>query len=1382
MKKKSLLIAFLSAAIIGLGQNPPSCTDSTILNTGYNHNTNAVFTTSIPGLPVIDPYWIVTGMPTSSYCQSVNVPSPAFVVSDLASLSEAEAIAYQATSELNCNNPSPNAPIVFERKFCLAQNDEVIISGLILFDDAVCITIDNSITIPISYFASCGNPGDCNSPCGSNISRLYTSTVNQIINLNAGTHTIQLKLRNTGGGLCSVKFKGSIKSSTGKQGIFLCPSNCDNSENNANSVLVIRKIRDKDRNCNGIIEQIELADMPLPNWVFTITTPLGTTNHITDLNCYIYLSGLPSSGTVNVTETMVQGYTFISTSLGAVTSPGTFSFPLDGSPLYNIVVINKKCNPPTSPCICNPAEIKFNGNIAIINSTTLAKTNIYNCGNGPSTFIPINQKYDFPMLIESPNLPEDCSMLDSVVLKTGNMVFISAIVDKVNYLPLTYFFYIAGSYCVEHYLKINGQVCNSCKYCFTVGPCSDLLFINTTTINATCNANNGVINIVAYGPPPLSYSIDGLNFQTSPVFSGLAAGNYTVILKDGTGCTKTKPVSVSSTATTLSLSVTATNQICTTNNGSIIAIPSGGTAPLKYSIDGINFQQLATFNGLAAGSYTITVKDANSCSKTATVVVGNFSPNMNIKATVEKVACNTTNTGKITVMAPAGSTAPYSYTWLYNGNPISPTTGIITNLTAGTYTVNFTDANGCTGTQAFTVETEVCPCTCGTWQPLSVNNTNTFNCGQTINWNCNTKFDFTTVLNCNPTSANCTPSYNWNIKFNGSAIKSGTSFGNGMSKFTPTNTGIYTLTINGSCNGTACTPCIYMISVDCTPPCNLTLSETHTNSICTANNGSINITVSGGTAPYTYAWSHGSNMEDPINLSPGSLTVTVTDANGCTATKTVNIQSTSVDITVNTLSFADEVCNNQSGSVAIAASGGTSPYTYAWKKNGLALSQTTTTLSGLSAGTYVVTVTDANGCTGTGTKIIQNTNQTITVLNATTTNVLCNTTSTGQIVFGAPPTSGTPPYTYTWTYNGTPLSTTTHYMHNIAAGIYQITIKDANGCSVVKSYAITNEPCPQSCCTGGQWISKYISWSNKIDKLPVAAAQELQKLNIPLDAEETNMTNNDKANNNAPAKPSAQLGKISIGNTGPIGPVPDKINITACNTVYHLSQNGKYTLNADYQCGAASGLNCNKVIKVTIQGPAGCTFNGTYTAPYTQTFTQDGNYTITYEAYCGTQVCGTCTFTLAIDKNCCLGGKWIKADYQLVKKNPGSMGGTNTTMPIGMPLTLTSPFPTYSANVAVNILNLNYQCAAGCPAGYKILKRNMVTGVQTTTILPAGQTSVSIRPENDKQLIRIFPLCGTQQCGPMLLFFVTCSDNNCTPPGPALPNIPVQLKEKKINK
>ena len=130
-----------------------------------------------------------------------------------------------------------------------------------------------------------------------------------------------------------------------------------------------------------------------------------------------------------------------------------------------------------------------------------------------------------------------------------------------------------------------------------------------------------------------------------------------------------------------------------------------------------------------------------------------------------------------------------------------------------------------------------------------------------------------------------------------------------------------------------------------------------TNTTCTASIGAINITVSGGTSPYTYLWSNGATTEDISGLAAGTYTVTVTDANGCTINLPVTVGTDNSTITVTPV-VTNTTCTASIGAINITVSGGTSPYTYLWS-NGA----TTEDISGLAAGTYTVTITDANGCT-----------------------------------------------------------------------------------------------------------------------------------------------------------------------------------------------------------------------------------------------------------------------------------------------------------------------------------------------------------------------------------------------------------------------------------
>ncbi|PYL27110.1 MAG: hypothetical protein DMF45_13135 [Verrucomicrobia bacterium] len=209
------------------------------------------------------------------------------------------------------------------------------------------------------------------------------------------------------------------------------------------------------------------------------------------------------------------------------------------------------------------------------------------------------------------------------------------------------------------------------------------------------------------GTGPYTYSIDGTNFGNSGTFSSLAAGSYTVTVKDANGCTTTQPVTITQPASALTASALATNPSCSSGTGSITVTASGGTGTLSYSKDGTNFQSSNVFSGLAAGSYTITVKDANGCTTTtgATVTVP---PAVTTSSTEKNPLCSG-QLGSMTVTFSGGT--PGYQCKLDNGSftPCgSPAT--FNGLSAGSHTVSVKDSQGCLGpnqTKTVTVPTAV---------------------------------------------------------------------------------------------------------------------------------------------------------------------------------------------------------------------------------------------------------------------------------------------------------------------------------------------------------------------------------------------------------------------------------------------------------------------------------------------------------------------------------------------------------------------------------------------------------------------------------------------------------------------------------------------------
>jgi hypothetical protein len=229
----------------------------------------------------------------------------------------------------------------------------------------------------------------------------------------------------------------------------------------------------------------------------------------------------------------------------------------------------------------------------------------------------------------------------------------------------------------------------------------------------------------------------------------------------------------------------------------------------------------------------------------------------------------------------------------------------------------------------------------------------------------------------------------------------------------------------------------------------LTLIQSTSSVSCTGlSNGFINLTVSGGTGPYSYAWNNGLTTQDLSNVSAGTYSVVVTDANACTGTLTIQVTEPSALVGVTGVS-ANVICHGgTTGSIAAQGTGGTGVYTYLWSSG-----STSSTLTGIPAGIYSVVVSDNNGCNATQSWTI--TQPSPITMQSVNTNILCYGQSSGGIVAQA--SGGVAPYSYSWT-NGL----TGSVIVNQVAGPYFVTVLDDNGCSSTFSDTIYQ---PQSAIT-----------------------------------------------------------------------------------------------------------------------------------------------------------------------------------------------------------------------------------------------------------------------------------------------------------------------------
>jgi hypothetical protein len=582
------------------------------------------------------------------------------------------------------------------------------------------------------------------------------------------------------------------------------------------------------------------------------------------------------------------------------------------------------------------------------------------------------------------------------------------------------------------------------------------LSVTGTVTNVSCNGgNNGAISITpAGGTSPYTYNWGG--GITAQNRSNLAAGTYTVTVTDNTSATSTATFTVTQPAA-VTASGTPTNILCNGgNNGAINITAAGGTGPYTYNWgSGVTTEDRTN---LTAGTYTVTVTDTRSCTGTATFTLTQPAA-VSVSGTPTNILCNGGNNGAINITA-TGGTAPYTYNW---GNSV--TTEDRTNLTAGTYTVTVSDSRSCTGTATYTLT-----------QPaaLSASNTpGTINCfggnttiavtgsGGTSPYTGTGTFTVTagnysyTVTDNNgctaTTAANITQPTQLTASANNITIpctggsgtvtvtaSGGTAPYTGTGNFTVTTPGIqnYQVTDSKGCTATATS------TVSSSSGLSVTGNTTSLtcNGVC---NGAVNVTVTGGSSPYTYAWSNNTTTPNQTGLCAGTYTQTVTDNANCSIVNSFVVNDVpALQTTVN----ADSVlCYGGSAAAVLNVSGGTSPYSYQWSNNA------TTTATTLNAGSYSYTVTDDNGCTITSSGSISQPDS----LQSAVTSVT-NDDGTGNGAIDITVGGGTPPYTYNWSN-----SSTTQDVAQLTNGAYSVTITDANGCvKTIPAISIINTSVP----------------------------------------------------------------------------------------------------------------------------------------------------------------------------------------------------------------------------------------------------------------------------------------------------------------------------------
>ncbi|MCA0154527.1 SprB repeat-containing protein, partial [Winogradskyella vincentii] len=446
-------------------------------------------------------------------------------------------------------------------------------------------------------------------------------------------------------------------------------------------------------------------------------------------------------------------------------------------------------------------------------------------------------------------------------------------------------------------------------------------------------ANGEATVAVSGGTAP--YSFLWSNGQTTATATGLSDTTHSVTVTDANGCQLTQSIIIAC-VNTCDAEITidsVTDVLCTgdaTGSGTVsansLANPSS-TFTFTWSngqVDtGVN---TSTLSNVVAGVYTVSITiDGTVCQPVEdTISITEPSNVLNVTASSTDELGPSTGDGTATATA-TGGVEPYTYAWS-NGE----TTETITDLSAGTYTVDVTDANGCTDQTTVTVNP-------GTCLNLSVS-------GSSSPVICNGESNGSVVATVTGGSGDF--SYAWD------SIPDTTLSVNNLPA------GDYTITVTD--NVTACTS---NTTITINEPNALSSGIAITNILCKDDaTGSLDLTVNGGVAPYTFVWSDGSTNEDLINVIAGTYSVTITDANGCTSTDSATIIEPATNVSVSLVSQTNIDClSNSNGEFTVEGNGGVPPYSYSID-NGVTY-QVSDTFSGLTDGDYTVTVQDANGCT-----------------------------------------------------------------------------------------------------------------------------------------------------------------------------------------------------------------------------------------------------------------------------------------------------------------------------------------------------------------------------------------------------------------------------------
>lgn len=539
-----------------------------------------------------------------------------------------------------------------------------------------------------------------------------------------------------------------------------------------------------------------------------------------------------------------------------------------------------------------------------------------------------------------------------------------------------------------------------------------------TVTQISCNgADDGALESnVTGGVAPFDYDWSSPNGFSSTLedVTDLAPGVYTLVVTDASGCQASQAVNIVEPSAII-INANVTDVSCGgLFDGEIDASASGGTPALTYSWTGPNgFTSIQLdITGLEAGDYTLEVTDANDCVESMLFTV-NEPDEILATFDITPLTCNGADDAAIDLTL-TGGTAPYITNWV-GPNGFTGSAEDLAGLEPGIYDLTVTDDNGCQIFESVEItEPDVITFTVDTTDPL-----------------CNGDLTGEIIL----TIAGGVPPYtvNWDSGDVGETI-------NGLAA------GDYVGTIEDS---TGCIATTGTITIN--EPTEIDASAVITDITCNGfNDGAIDVTVSGGTPGYLYDWTGPNGFtsidEDLTALEPGTYDLQVTDLAGCIADFSFDVGEPD-ELTL-AASITNLACATDLGAIDLTITGGTAPYDVSWT-GPFGFTSTDEDITDLNAGLYDVEVTDANGCLATETYEVTTANPIL--IDATTSDLDCTGGNNGSIELDV--MGGTLPLNFAWT-GPMGYTSTDEDIFGLAAGTYDLTITDDNGCEETASYTL----------------------------------------------------------------------------------------------------------------------------------------------------------------------------------------------------------------------------------------------------------------------------------------------------------------------------------------